>query len=71
MHSSRLEDKGQLSLWNQVQIRNIIRTKIHGRKTSFEFWPNLLGVQTGLEKSDKLPKILISFDLPDCEFRLA
>jgi hypothetical protein len=33
-----------------------MRTKIPRTKTAFEFGPNLLGFQTGLEKSDKLPK---------------
>jgi hypothetical protein len=65
-----MEDREQFFFWKQVQIRNIIRTKILGRKTAFEFGPNLLGVQTGLGKFDKLLKILIFLDLPDCEFRL-
>jgi hypothetical protein len=46
-------------------------TKIPGSKTTFEFGPNLLGVQTYLEKFDKFPKILICLDLPKCEFILA
>jgi hypothetical protein len=45
--------------------------KIPGRKSTFEFGPNLLGVQTCLEKSEKFSKILICLDLPDCEFGLA
>jgi hypothetical protein len=65
-----MEDKKQLYFWTQVQIRNIIQTKIPGRQAVFEFGPNLLGVQTGLDKSDKFPKILICLDLSDCEFRL-
>jgi hypothetical protein len=51
-----MEDKEQLLCWKQVKIQNIIRTKIPGRKTAFEFGSNLLGVQTGLEKSDKFPQ---------------
>jgi hypothetical protein len=66
-----MEDKEQRSLWTQVQIQNRIRTKIPGIKTAFEFGPNLLGVQTGLKKSDKFLKILICLALLDCEFRLA
>jgi hypothetical protein len=65
----RMQDKEQLSFWKQVLIQNI-RTKIPTSKTAFEFGPNLLGVQTGLEKSDKFPKIVICLDLPECEFRL-
>jgi hypothetical protein len=65
--SDRMEYMEQLSIWTQVQIR----TKIPGNKTTFEFGPNLLGVQTGLEKSDKFSKILICIVLQDCEFRLA
>jgi hypothetical protein len=69
--SDRMEYMEQLSIWTQVQIRNRIRTKIPRNKTTFEFGPNLLGVQTGLEKSDKISKILICIVLQDCEFRLA
>jgi hypothetical protein len=65
-----MEDKEQLYFCTQVQIRHRIQTKIPGSQTAFEFGPNLLGDHTGLEKSDKLPKILIYLDLPDCEFRL-
>jgi hypothetical protein len=36
-----------------------------------EFNSNLLGIQTGLEKSDKFPKIPICLNLPEYEFRLA
>jgi hypothetical protein len=71
LQSDRTEDKEQLFYWRQVKIQKIIRTKIPGSKISFEFGPNLLGVQTSLEKSEKFPKILICFDLLDCEFRLA
>jgi hypothetical protein len=38
------------------------------KQTAFEFGPNLLEVQTGLEKSDKFRKILIWLELPKCEF---
>jgi hypothetical protein len=31
-------------------------------KIAFEFGPNLFGVQTGLEKSDKFPKILFALN---------
>jgi hypothetical protein len=65
-----MENKEQLSFWTQVQIENRIQTKIPGSKTTFEFGPNLMGVQTDLEQSDKFPKILICLDLLDCEFRL-
>ena len=54
-----MEYMEQLFISTQVQIRNRIWTKIPGNKTTFEFGPNLLGVQTGLEKSDKFPKFLI------------
>jgi hypothetical protein len=69
--SNIMEHKEQLSFWTQVQIRNRSRTKIPGSKTAFEFGPNLLRIQTGLEKSNKFCKIHICHDLPDCEFRLA
>jgi hypothetical protein len=36
----------------------------------FEFDSNLLGIQIGLEKSDKFPKIPIYLGLPEYEFRL-
>jgi hypothetical protein len=65
-----IEYKEQLSFWKQVQMQNRIRSKIPGSKNAFEFEPNLLGVQTGLEKSEKFSKILICLDLLDCEFRL-
>jgi hypothetical protein len=65
-----MRDTEQLSIWNQVKIRNKIEITIPGSKTIFEFGPNLLGVQTSLEKSDKFPKILICLGLPECEFRL-
>jgi hypothetical protein len=39
-------------------------------KTAFEFEPILLEAQTGLEKSDKFPKILICPSLLDCELTL-
>jgi hypothetical protein len=68
--SYRAKDREQLSFWTQVQIQIRTRTKNPGSKTAFEFGPNLLGVQTGLEKSDKFPTILICLHLPDCEFRL-
>jgi hypothetical protein len=63
----RTEDKEQLYFWKKVQIRN----KNPGSGTAFEFRPNLLEVQTCLEKSDKFTKIHICPDLPDFEFRLA
>jgi hypothetical protein len=63
-----MEDMEQLLFWRKVQILNRIRTKIPGIQTVFEFGPDSLGVQTGLEKSDKFPKILICLDLLDCEF---
>jgi hypothetical protein len=66
-----MEDTEQLSFSTQVKIRNIIRTKIPRRKAAFEFGANLLGVQSGLEKSDKFSKILICLELPDCVFRSA
>jgi hypothetical protein len=71
LHADRLEDKEQLSLWNQVQIWNRIWIKNPGSWTDFEFDSNLLGVQTCLEWSDKFPKFLICLDLPECEFLLA
>jgi hypothetical protein len=40
------------------------------KQTAFEFGPNLLEVQTYLEKSKKIPKILICFDILEYEFRL-
>jgi hypothetical protein len=55
----------------QVTIGNRILIKNPGKKTPFEFGPNLLGVQTYLEKSDKFPKIPICLCLPECEFRMA
>jgi hypothetical protein len=55
----RMEDKEHVYFWRQVQMRNRIRTKILGSKSAFEFGPNLLGFQTGLEKSNKFSKILI------------
>jgi hypothetical protein len=58
-YSDRMEDKQQLSFWKIIQIRNGIEIKNPGSKTTFEFGPNLLGVQTRLEKSDKFPKFLI------------
>jgi hypothetical protein len=71
LQSDRIEDKEQCFFWNPVQIQNRIQTKIPGIKTAFEFGPNLLGVQTGLGKFDKFPRIIISLDLPNCEFKLA
>jgi hypothetical protein len=65
-----MEDMEQHSFWKQVQIWSRIHNKILGSKTVFEFGPNLLGVQTCLEKYDKFPKILIYLDLPEYEFRL-
>jgi hypothetical protein len=41
------------------------------KQTAFEFGPNLLEVQTCLERSNKFPKILICVDLLECELRLA
>jgi hypothetical protein len=38
------------------------------KQTAFEFKLNLLGVQTYLEKSDKLSKLLICLSLVECEF---
>jgi hypothetical protein len=64
LHAARMEDMEQLSFWNQVQIQNNILIQNPGIITAFEFGPNLLGVQTRLEKSDKFPKILTCFDLP-------
>jgi hypothetical protein len=71
LQADRMEVREQHSFWKQVQIRNIIWTKIPGSKIAFEFGLNFLGVQTGLEKSDKFLKIHISPDIPDYEFRLA
>jgi hypothetical protein len=70
-HADRVEDTEQLSFLNQVQIRNKIWIKNPGIRTVFEFDWNLLVIQTGLEKSDKFPKIPIYLDLLECEFRLA
>jgi hypothetical protein len=36
--------------------------KVMEAKIAFEFGPNLFGVQTGLEKSDKFPKILFALN---------
>jgi hypothetical protein len=60
----RLKDKEQLTFWKKVLIQNRIRIKSYGSKTTFEFGPNLLEVQTYLEKSDKFSKIHICPDLP-------
>jgi hypothetical protein len=62
----RMENEEQLSLWKQVQIRNEISIKNPGSKSTFEFGPNLLGIQTCLEKSDKFLKIPICLGLPEC-----
>jgi hypothetical protein len=70
LQSDRMKEKEQLSFWKQVQTQNRIWIKIPGRRPTFEFGSNLLGVQTCLEKSDNFPKILICLDLLDCEFRL-
>jgi hypothetical protein len=40
------------------------------KQTTFEFGPNLLEVQIGLEKSDKFPKIIIFLEILEYEFRL-
>jgi hypothetical protein len=66
-----MKNKEQLLFCMQVQIGNLIRTKNHGRRTAFEFEPNLLEVQTCLETSDNFPKIPICLDLPYCEFIMA
>jgi hypothetical protein len=71
LQTNRIEDREQCFFRKPFQIQNKIRTKIPGSKTSFEFRPNLLGVQIGLEKSDKFLKIIICRDLPNCEFRFA
>jgi hypothetical protein len=55
----------QFLFLNQVEIRNIIWIKNPESRTIFEFDSNLLGIQTGLEKSDKFPKIPIYLDLPE------
>jgi hypothetical protein len=62
-----MEDMEQFSIWKKVKIR----TKNPRTGNAFEFGPNLLEVQTCLEKSNNFPKILICLDLLDCEFRLA
>jgi hypothetical protein len=51
-----MEDKEQLSFWNHVQIRNRIQTKIPSSKSAFQFEPNLLDIQTSLDKSDQIPQ---------------
>jgi hypothetical protein len=65
-----MKDMEQLSFWKKFQIRNIIWIKNPGSKTASKFDPNLFGVQTGLKKSDKFPKILICLSLLEHEFRL-
>jgi hypothetical protein len=62
-----MEDMEQFSIWKKVKLR----TKNPRTGNAFEFVPNLLEVQTCLEKSNNFPKILICLDLLDCEFRLA
>jgi hypothetical protein len=64
-------DMEQPCFWKQVQFQNRIWITILGSKTDFEFGPNLLGVQSHLERFDKFPKIIIFLDIPECEFRLA
>jgi hypothetical protein len=71
LHADRMEDKEQLSFSNQVQIWNRIWLKNPESRTVFEFDSNLLGIQTGLEKSDKFPKFPIYLDLLEYEFTSA
>jgi hypothetical protein len=59
LQSYRMEDMEQPCFWKQVQFQNRIWVTILGSKTDFEFGPNLLGVQSQLERSDKFPKIII------------
>jgi hypothetical protein len=66
-----MKDKKQLSFPKKVQIPNRIGIKIPGRKIAFQFELNLFGIQTCFKKSGKFPKILVCFDLQECEFRLA
>jgi hypothetical protein len=63
LQTDRLEDKEQLSFWKQAQIRNRTWTKNPGKKTAFEFGPNLLGFKLIWKNSGKFPKILICLDL--------
>jgi hypothetical protein len=76
VYADILEDKEQLSFWNQVEMRNRIQIKNPGIRTVFEHDLNLLGIQTCLKKSDKFPKILFAFlsqnmnlDWHDCMVR--
>jgi hypothetical protein len=66
----RMEDKEQLSFWKKVKIQERIWIKNSESKTTFEFGPNLLGIQTCLGKSDKFPKIFVCPDPLECEFRM-
>jgi hypothetical protein len=61
LQSDRREDKEQLYSWKHVQIPTGTRTKNPLSKTAFECGPNLLGVQTGLEKIWQIPQ---NFYLP-------
>jgi hypothetical protein len=60
-----MEDVEQLSFWTEVKIETEFKLKLLEGKLLFIFGPNLMGVQTSLEKSDKFSKILICLDLPD------
>jgi hypothetical protein len=70
LQADRMEDRQQLSFWEQVQTQNRTGIKNSGSRIAFEFGPNLLGVQTDLVKSDKFPRIFNFHDLLECEFRL-
>jgi hypothetical protein len=56
LEADRIEDKEQLSFWKHVQIQNRIQTKIPSSKSAFQFEPNLLDIQTSLDKSDQIPQ---------------
>jgi hypothetical protein len=71
LHDDSIEDRAQLFFLKQVQIRNRIWIKNYGSRIIFEFDSKLLGIQTGLEESDKFEKNPIDLDLLEYEFRLA
>jgi hypothetical protein len=67
----RLKDKEQLTFWKKVLIQNRIRIKSSGSKTTFEFGPNLLEVQTYLENLINSLKFIYSLTFQKSDFRLA
>jgi hypothetical protein len=59
LQNDKIEDKEQISFWMQVQIR----TKIPGKKTIFEFGPNLLGYKLVWKNLTNSPKFLFALPL--------